>query len=111
MIAVDIQLGRGRGNHGHNKPKADRTPPGQKLLDTANHYKMASLNLMSTGRLIENQMLKGRFRYLGNGVKVGDPDRLVCWYKLKDTGTYRLVYGDLSVRNAALEDLLLPVEL
>jgi len=108
MIVVDSQRGRGRTNHGHNKPKADRTPAEQKLLGTVNHYQMASLNLMPTGHFIESQTLKGSSRYLGNGVKVGDPDCIVCWYKPKDTGTYRIVQGDLSVRNGVPEDLPLP---
>jgi hypothetical protein len=34
----------------------------------------------------------------------------VCWYKLKGAKTYRVVYGDLSVKDVAAEDLPLPVE-
>jgi hypothetical protein len=52
------------------------------------------------------------FRYLGKGVKLGDKDRIVCWYKLKDAKdprTYRVVYGDLSVKDVAPKDLPLPV--
>jgi len=54
--------------------------------------------------------VKGSSRYLGNGVPLGDQDRIVCWYKLKGAGVYRVVYADLSIRNAAPEDLPLPVE-
>ena len=52
------------------------------------------------------------FRYLGKGVKLGDKNRIVCWYKLKDTEdptTYRVLYGDLSVKDVAPKDLPLPV--
>ncbi len=52
------------------------------------------------------------FCYLGKGVKLGDKDRIVCWYKLKDAKdpkTYRVVYGDLKVKDVASEALPLPV--
>ena len=95
----------------YNKAKKERTAPEQKLLDTVDHYKMASLNMMPTGHFIEDHTVKGSFRYLGKGVRLGDKDRIVCWYKLKDAnGTYRVVYGDLSIKDLAPEDLPLPVE-
>jgi hypothetical protein len=97
-------------NEIYDKAKEDRTPAEQKLLDTVDHYKMASLNMMPTGHFIEDHTVKDTFRYLGKGVKLGDGNRIVCWYKLKDTGTYRAVYGDLSVKDVAPEDLPLPVE-
>ena len=68
---------------------------------------------MPTFVFIENHAVEKSFRYLGKGVKLGDKDRIVCWYKLKNTkvpNTYRVVYGDLSVKDVAPEDLPLPVE-
>ena len=97
-------------NEIYDKPKADRTPAEQKLLDTVDHYKLANLNMMPTGHFIEDSTVKGSFRYLGNGVKLGDKDRIVCWYKLNGAATYRVVYGDLTIKDTAPEDLPLPVE-
>jgi len=56
--------------------------------------------------------VKGSFHYLGKGVKLGDKGRIVCWYKLKGANakTRRVVYGDLSVKDVASEDLPLPAE-
>ncbi|MGA2061645.1 MAG: hypothetical protein ABSG67_14265 [Thermoguttaceae bacterium] len=96
-----------------DKPEKERTPAEQKLLDTNDHYKMAGLNLLPIGHCVEDHTIKDSFRYLGKGVKLGDKDRIVCWYKLKDakdTKTYRVVYGDLSVKDVAPEDLPLPLE-
>ena len=95
-----------------DKPKKDRTVAEQKLLDTQDHYMMANLNAMPTGHFVEEYTVDKSFRYLGKGVKLGDKDRIVCWYKLKDakdSNTYRVVYGDLSVKDVASEDLPLPV--
>ena len=52
----------------------------------------------------------GRFRYLGKGAKLGDADRIVLFYKLKETGAYRAVYGDLTVKDIKPDNLPLPVE-
>jgi len=93
-----------------DKAKEDRTPAEQRLRDITHQYMMANLNMLPTGHFIEDNTVKGTFRYLGKGVKLGDADRIVCWYKLKDTGVYRAVCGDLSVGDIAPEDLPLPVE-
>jgi hypothetical protein len=43
--------------------------------------------------------------YVGASVKFGDATRPVCWYKPIDAETYRVVYGDLSIRTVRAEDL------
>ncbi len=43
--------------------------------------------------------------YAGGGVEVGDAGTAVFWYKPKDCETYKVIYGDLSVRDVAPEDL------
>lgn len=45
------------------------------------------------------------WRYAGGGVELGDAEAPVCWYKPKDSETYRVVYGDLSVKDVAEDDL------
>jgi len=61
----------------------------------------------------EDSIVKDSFRYLGKGVTLGDKDRIVCWYKLKDAkdpNAYRVLYGDLTVKDVVAKDLPLPVE-
>ena len=43
--------------------------------------------------------------YAGKGVKLGDAETAVFWYKPKDSETYKVIYGDLSVKDVAEEDL------
>ena len=43
--------------------------------------------------------------YAGAGVKLGDADKAIFWYRQKDAKTYRVIYGDLSVKDVAPEDL------
>jgi len=36
---------------------------------------------------------------------LGDADAVVCWYRLKDAKDYRVIYGDLTVRDVPPERL------
>jgi outer membrane lipoprotein-sorting protein len=38
--------------------------------------------------------------YAGKGVSLGAADKPIFWYRPKDAKTYRVIYGDLSVRDA-----------
>jgi uncharacterized protein (TIGR03435 family) len=51
------------------------------------------------------QLNGGTFRYVGNGVKLGDAAAPVCWYKPKGAALYRVVHGDLSVADVAEAEL------
>jgi hypothetical protein len=45
------------------------------------------------------------FHYAGAGVKLGDAGKAIFWYRPKDAKTYRVIYGDLSVKDVAEENL------
>ncbi len=61
------------------------------------------------GVFVKDHAVENSFRYLGKGVKLGDKDRIVCWYRPKGAKAYRAVYGDLSIKDVAPEDLPLSV--
>jgi hypothetical protein len=44
-------------------------------------------------------------RYVGKGVKLGDSDSPVLWWRPKGSDAYRVVYGDLSVKEIAPQEL------
>jgi len=90
-------------------PKEDRSATEQRFWETLGHYIEINLN-DPIGEFIHHSTVESSFRYLGRGVRLGDKDRIVCWYKLKGAQTYRVVYGDLSVRDVPPEELPLPVE-
>jgi len=48
---------------------------------------------------------EGEWHYAGKGVKLGDADTAIFWYQPEDSETYRVIYGDLSVKDVAPEDL------
>ncbi len=45
------------------------------------------------------------WHYSGGGVKLGDAETAIFWYRPKDSQTYRVIYGDLHVEDAAPEEL------
>ena len=79
--------------------------------------KLDQLNLPEeeTGRLMMTfvrgmlflQILEARseFQYSGNGVKLGDAEKAIFWYQPKGSETYRIIYGDLSVKDVSAEEL------
>jgi hypothetical protein len=88
-------------NQAARKDKADRTDAEQRYLDLWSKQALSNRHSYPIWDFAEEYAVPGSFRYLGKGVKLGDKDRIVCWYKLKDAKdpkTYRVVYGDLSVK-------------
>ncbi len=45
------------------------------------------------------------YQYVGEDVKLGDANTPVCWWKPPGSKTYRVVYGDLSIRDVKPDDL------
>ena len=48
---------------------------------------------------------KEDWAYLGNGVTLGEKDKIVFWHRDPQTRTYRAVYGDLTAKEVAVEQL------
>jgi len=53
------------------------------------------------------QLLKDEndWHYVGKNVKLGDSESPVCWYRPEGSETYRVIYGDLSVKDVAPANL------
>jgi len=45
------------------------------------------------------------WKYIGADVKLGDAETAVFWYQPEGSHKYRVIYGDLSVKDVAPEDL------
>ena len=60
---------------------------------------------MARARLFLQMHPKTHKQYAGQGVKLGDADTAIFWYKPKGAETYKVIYGDLTVKDVAAEDL------
>ena len=60
---------------------------------------------MSLGKgMLFHMGLQNR-HYAGSGVKVGEADKAIFWYLPDGSETYRVIYGDLSVKDVTPENL------
>lgn len=59
---------------------------------------------------ITRKIVPGSWKYLGKGVKLGDKSAIVCWYRLDGSRSYRVIFGDLSIKDMEPDDLPLPVD-
>ena len=48
---------------------------------------------------------QGQWHYAGQGVKLGDVEKAIFWYRPEGSETYRVIYGDLHVEDVAPENL------
>jgi hypothetical protein len=81
---------------------------GKKLEDLG----MSEKEQLELGMKLQQHLLfirffkgQGKWHYAGKGVKLGDADKAIFWYQPKDSETYRVIYGDLSVKDVAPENL------
>ncbi|MBN2590184.1 MAG: hypothetical protein JXA96_10005 [Sedimentisphaerales bacterium] len=75
-------------------------------LDMSDSEKLAISNKLSRFimfiRFFEGE---GKWHYAGVRVEMGDAEKAIFWYKPKESQTWRVVYGDLSVQDVSEEDL------
>jgi outer membrane lipoprotein-sorting protein len=81
---------------------------GQKMATMTLTSEEASQMGMAFGKgILFHQLYEtgGRWNYAGAGVKLGDASKAVYWYQPKNSSTWRVIYGDLSVKDVAEKDL------
>ena len=54
---------------------------------------------------IDGMNRENDWHYTGGGVALGDAETPIFWYKPNGAETYRVIYGDLSIRDVASDDL------
>ena len=60
---------------------------------------------LGRGAMFVVHLEQTEWAWVGGGVSAGEADKPLCWWKDKDTGTYRMVYGDFTVREVEPNDL------
>lgn len=51
------------------------------------------------------QVMKDRIGYKADGIKLGDANAIIFWYKPQGQTIYRVVYGDLHIDDVAADKL------
>jgi len=74
--------------------------------ETSEQQRHAEAMQMYRGIMFVAQLpAESNWRYAGENVRYGDVDTPIFWYRPKDSQTYRVIYGDLSVKDVAPENL------
>jgi outer membrane lipoprotein-sorting protein len=74
--------------------------------ETSEQQRHAEAMQMYRGIMFVAQLAaESNWRYAGENVKYGDADIPIFWYRPKGSETYRVIYGDLSVKDVAEENL------
>ncbi len=67
------------------------------------NFRRSQLNTI--GLVFAQQMTpENDFHYAGEGVALGEADKPICWYKPTGAQNYRVIYGDLTVRDTPTAD-------
>jgi hypothetical protein len=79
-------------------------------METSNlsEEQVAQMSMTFGKGMVFHQMLDiggGNWHYAGAGVKLGDANKAVFWYQPEGSSTYRVIYGDLTVKDVAPENL------
>jgi hypothetical protein len=75
------------------------------LIEQVGKFKLREIYSPPIRRFVDDHTSPESFHYVGSGVALGEADRIVCWYRLRNAKTYRAIYGDLSARDIAESDL------
>jgi len=81
---------------------------GKKMTELSlSEKEQAELGMKLSRHLLFIRFFKGegQWHYAGKGVKLGEADKTIFWYQPKGSQTYRVIYGDLSVKDVAPENL------
>jgi len=74
--------------------------------ETSDQERRAEAMRMYRGIMFVTQLPAGsNWRYAGENVSYGEAETPIFWYKSAGSETYRVIYGDLSIRDTAAENL------
>jgi len=72
---------------------------------------LETMNIILKGLHFAQQLkAQNNWNYAGKDAKLGDKDTAIIWYRPKDSQDYRIIYGDLTVKDVAAGELPEPNE-
>ncbi|APW61852.1 hypothetical protein [Paludisphaera borealis] len=87
------------------KQPAAQTAAEKELIQLHDKYLTREVYQPPARRFVDDQTEPDTFHYVGAGAKVGQADRIVAWYTLKNGLKLRALYADLSVKDVSPADL------
>jgi len=82
------------------------------MVEKCKELELSEQQQMELGMKLQNYLLfirffkgEGKWHYTGSGVKLGDAEVAIFWYRPEGSADYRVIYGDLTVKDVAPENL------
>jgi hypothetical protein len=97
-------------NAAGEKAKDAQTPAERELIELHDKFLFREVNRPPVRQFVEDHTEPGSFHYVGAGARVGQADRIVCWFTTKGTRKHRALFADLSVRDIERSELPLDLE-
>ena len=67
---------------------------------------MKQATIISKGLMFaQDKKAEQNWHYAGEGIYLGDHDARICWWKLKDSNDYRVIFGDLSIATVSADQI------
>ncbi|UCD28454.1 MAG: hypothetical protein JSV03_15440 [Planctomycetota bacterium] len=80
----------------------------KKLIETKMSEPEQIKRVMKVARswlFIRTLKAESDWHYAGNGVRLGEANKAIFWYRPVGSETYRIIYGDLSIKDVAADEL------
>ncbi len=104
VFPPDIKESNKKLNEFLRKNDRDRTQAEQKIIDQQTQTDLGLAYPFPIPRFV-SRLSKGDWHYAGDGVKQGDGSKAIFWYKPNGSKTWRVVFGDLTVKDVDAENL------
>jgi outer membrane lipoprotein-sorting protein len=88
------------------KMKQDgREPSEQEMMEKIMEMQQTIMKMSRGGMFVQQLPADSDYHYAGKGVKFGDADTPILWYRPEGSETYRVIYGDLTIKDLRPENL------
>ena len=87
------------------KAEDAQTPAERELVALHDKFLLREVYRPPVRQFVDDQTEAGSFHYVGAGARVGQADRILCWYTVRGTTRTRAVFADLSVRDVDRSEL------
>ena len=88
--------------HQRKKMKEEGIEPTEKA---ALELQKTIMKMSRGGMFVQALPSESDWHYVGKEVKFGDAEKPIFWYKPEGSETYRVIYGDLSIREVSAEEI------
>ncbi len=82
-----------------------REPSEQEMMEKMMEIQQMIMKMSRGGMFVQQLPADSGCHYAGKDVKFGDADKPIFWYRPDGSATYRVIYGDLTIKNVKPENL------